>query len=399
MRDGLMVVDADRHVIEPADLWQRYMPPDLRDKAPGWDFSRPRGGNFQFAGVPIPEPEWVADRTKLFETDRFAEAAERGYDVPSHFAAMDLEGIDLAVLFPSRGLLVPGVTEVAPQLIMAAARAYNDWLADFCRDGQGRLFGVGMLDLRDTAGAAAEAVRCVGELGHVGLFLRPNIVENRPLFDEKYEPLWATIAELDVPVCFHEGAKVRVPQVGPMELGNRWAFWHVCTHPHAQQIAMVALVMGGVLERHPSLRCAFLECGAGWLPYWMWRMDEHAEPRLWRYQSVGDVADLSLTPSEYVRRQCFVSIESDEEPGRHAVEALDGSNVVWASDYPHIDSTFPGAVDAFLGLDGLSTESKQKILADNPAAMYGNRVGEALEVLRGIGVDGRSSTGTDGETG
>ncbi|MGH9298232.1 MAG: amidohydrolase family protein, partial [Acidimicrobiales bacterium] len=354
---------------------------EVRDKAPGWDFSAPRGGNFQFAGVPIPEPEWVADRTKLFEADRFAEAAASNYDVASHFSAMDAEGIDLAVLFPSRGLLVPGVIDVDPSLIMLAAKAYNDWLADFCREGSQRLFGIGMLDLRDIDAARAEAIRCVEELGFVGLFLRPNVVEGKPLFDPKYEPLWATIADLDVPVCFHEGAKVRVPQVGPMELGNRWAFWHVCTHPHAQQIAMVALVMGGVLERHPSLRCAFLECGAGWLPYWMWRMDEHAEPRLWRYQSVGDVADLSLTPSEYVRRQCFVSIESDEEPGRHAVEALGGTNIVWASDYPHIDSTFPGAVDAFLGLGGISKEEKRCILSDNPAAMFGPQVRQALQDL------------------
>lgn len=378
MREGLIVVDADRHVIEPANLWQEYMPAGYRDKAPGWDHSAPRGGHFQFAGVPIPEPEWVADRTKLFQSDRFAEAESRGYDVPSHFAAMEKEGIDIAILFPSRGLLVPGVTGVDPALIMIAAKAYNNWLSDFCSEGRQRLFGVGMLDLRDVDAAKAEAVRCVEELGFVGLFLRPNVVEGRPLFDEKYESLWATIADLGVPVCFHEGAKVRVPQVGPMELGNRWALWHVCTHPHAQQIAMVALVMGGVLDRHPSLRCAFLECGAGWLPYWMWRMDEHAEPRLWRYQSVGEVADLGMMPSEYVRRQCFVSIESDEEPGRYAVEALNGSNVIWASDYPHIDSTFPGAVDAFLRLEDLNKEAKRRILSDNPIAMFGHAIAEAV---------------------
>lgn len=378
MRDGLIVVDADRHVMEPADLWQEYMPAEYRDKAPAWNHSAPRGGYFQFAGVPIPEPEWVADRTKLHKSDRYAEAASRGYDVPSHFDAMDKEGIDIAVLFPSHGLLVPGVTGIDPALIMIAAKAYNNWLSDFCGEGRGRLFGVGMLDLRDVEAARAEAVRCVEELGFVGLFLRPNVVEGKPLFDEKYEPLWATIAELDVPVCLHEGAKVRVPQVGPDELGYRWAFWHTCTHPHAQQIAMVAFVMGGILDRHPTLRAAFLECGAGWLPYWMWRMDEHAEPTLWSYQTVGDVTDLSMAPSEFVRRQCFVSIESDEEPGRYAVEALNGSNVIWASDYPHIDSTYPGAVDGFLQLEGLDREAKRRILADNPAAMFGRPVAEAV---------------------
>ncbi len=207
MKDGMIVVDADRHVIEPSDLWQRYMPADVRDKAPGWDFSGPRGGNFQFAGVPIPEPTWIADRTGLFEADRFAEAAARDYDVPSHLSAMDAEGIDLAVLFPSRGLLVPGVVDVDPALIMLAAKAYNDWLADFCRDGSERLFGVGMLDLRDTEAARAEAVRCVEELGFVGLFLRPNVVEGKPLFDPKYEPLGRRSPSWTCPCASTKGPK------------------------------------------------------------------------------------------------------------------------------------------------------------------------------------------------
>jgi uncharacterized protein len=381
MKDGLIVVDADRHVIEPGNLWQEYMPARYRDQAPGWNHSAPRGGHFEFAGVAIPEEEWQADRTELYKNDRYAEARDRGYDLPTHISAMETEGIDIAVMFPSLGLLVPGVIDVDPALIMIAAAAYNNWLSDFIADARGRIFGVGMLDLRDVDAARAEAVRCVRELGFVGLFVRPNLVEGKPLFDEKYEPLWATIAELGVPLCLHEGAKVRVPQSGPKELGMRWAFWHMCTHPHSQQIAMTALVLGGVLDRNPTLRVAFLEAGASWLPYWMWRLDEHAEPRLWRNQVVGEVEDLSLPPSDFVRRQCYVSIESDEDPGKYAVDTLGGSNMIWASDYPHLDSTFPGAVDKFLRLPGLDRETHRRILADNPAALFGGQIAEAVAKL------------------
>jgi len=235
-----------------------------------------------------------------------------------------------------------------------------------------------MLDLRDIDAACAEARRCVSELGFVGVFLRPNLVEGKPLFDEKYEPLWATIEELGVPISFHEGSKVLAPQVGPPQLGNRWAMWHVCTHAHEQQIAMVAMVMGGVLERHPHLRCGFLECGCGWLPYWLWRMDEHAEPDRWSYQLAEPAAPLRLRPSEYVLRQCYVSLESDEGPGRWAVESTRGKNIVWASDFPHVDAIFPGAVKTLFELEGIDRSSLALILRDNPLEFYGSALREAV---------------------
>src|SRR5262245_5058205 len=130
--------------------------------------------------------------------------------------------------------------------------------------------------------------------------------------------------------------------------------------------ACVGLVMGGVLERHPRLKVAFLESGAGWLPYWLHRMDEHWET--WRRV----LPDLPQKPSAYVLRQCTISTEPGEEMIDAVVAHVGEDNVVWASDYPHPDATFPGAVTKTLdAMRTLSPRVRAKVLAENAARLYG----------------------------
>jgi predicted TIM-barrel fold metal-dependent hydrolase len=284
---------------------------------------------------------------------------------------MDLEGIEASVLFPSLGLNVMGVDGVDPLVTTTAAGSYNDWLAEFCASDPGRLFGAAMLDPRDVDGAIAEARRAVDALGMAAVYVRPNPVNGRPWHHPDYDTLWSAIAELHVPLCFHEGGSVLLPQIGTDRFDTH-AFWHCCTHPMEQQIAMVSVLMGGVAERHPDLRIAFLECGAGWLPYWMWRMDEHVEA------AHVDLGNLSLLPSEYVARQCYVSIDSDEHTGIAALEALGDRHVVWGSDYPHHDAKFPHAVETVSSLPGMTDARRQAVLHDNPLELYGERFAERV---------------------
>jgi uncharacterized protein len=376
MKDGMVVVDADRHVIEPGDLWMTHMPAKYRDVAP---YRNPDGSSRELAGPDLPPGTRSLER---YSSGRFKEQRDRGFDAKTNLRDMDVDGIDVAVLFPSTGLGLPGVVGVDPELITVAARAYNTWLAEFCSEDPDRLFGVALLDLRDIDGACAEVERCVSEYGFVGAFLRPNLVESKPLYDPKYEKLWAKLEELNVPACFHEGSKIPGPQMGPAQVGDRWAFWHICTHPLEQQAAMVSMIMGGVLERHPALRSGFLECGCGWLPYWMWRMDEHAEPKLWNYLNPNPSEPLPLTPSEYVQGQCFASLDTEETPGATTVQLLDGHNIMWASDYPHIDSVFPGAVDRVMSIPGIDDASWRRIMGDNPGDFFGPRIRDAVKRLR-----------------
>jgi predicted TIM-barrel fold metal-dependent hydrolase len=371
------VIDSDGHVLEPEDLWVRYMPSRLRHRAP-----RSVDDDlivFRVDDVEVPRRDRLATRRgekmPILTEQRFGKATAEHFSAASHLEGMDAEGIDVAVLFPSRGLGLLGIDAIDHELANAMARAYNDWLADFCADGRGRLLGAGMLDLHDPEAAAMEAQRCVRELGFPAVMARPNPVGGRQLYDPAYESLWATIEDLDVPICFHEGTAVHLPQVGPDRF-ERHAFWHACSHPMEQQIAMTAMVLGGVLHRHPQLRAGFLECGAGWLPYWMWRLDEH-----WEADGERDCPELSMSPSAYIRRQCYVSADSDEDTAVYTIRRLDRGNVLWGSDYPHPDSKYPLALASLRRLEGMTDEDLTAVLWENPRRFFGGSLEATASAL------------------
>jgi predicted TIM-barrel fold metal-dependent hydrolase len=244
------------------------------------------------------------------------------------------------------------------------ARAYNDWLYEFCQENPERLLGAGMISPFDVNDAVAEARRCVREYGFRAMFLRPNEVNNRNWHDPYYEPLWAALEELEVPLGFHEGSGSALRQVGE-QFGANTMLKHIYSHPVEQMLTAGAFCAGGILERHPRLRVAFLEGNCSWVPFLLWRMDEH-----WEW--LGDIyaRELTMAPSAYFKRQCFVSVECDEEPVKHVIDAIGDDRIVFSTDFPHGDSKFPRAVESFLRLP-ISDESKRKILWDNCAAYYG----------------------------
>lgn len=136
-----------------------------------------------------------------------------------------------------------------------------------------------------------------------------------------------------------------------------------------QMVAAVSLIYGGVLERFPRMTVAFLEAGCGWVPFWLERMDDHYEKGLAR--DFGAAKRLSMAPSDYFRRQCFVSADADEAMLAQVIELIGDEKIVFSTDYPHPDSKYPHAVDAFLALPGVAPESKRRILWDNALALYG----------------------------
>jgi predicted TIM-barrel fold metal-dependent hydrolase len=131
-------------------------------------------------------------------------------------------------------------------------------------------------------------------------------------------------------------------------------------------LAMLALICGGVLERHPRLRVAFLESGCGWLPYWLWRLDEHRE----KTQGVAGEPQLAVKPSDYFRRQCWISCEPDEPHIREVQDFIGEDRLLFASDYPHPDHEWPETVKTARVLP-LSDRAKKKMFWDNPSTFYG----------------------------
>ena len=364
-KDGFKVCDSDMHVVEPADLWDRYIDPAFRDRAPKGLSRHPRDLAIQLNGniYPPENRSYTNAITPIMtqQMDVYTESESRNWDNGSQVTAMDNEGIDMAVMFPSRGLFSLGSGDIEPDLATAISRGYNDWLAEFCSVSD-RTFGAGMIPPHDINGAIKEARRVVEELKFKTVFIRPNPVNGRNWHDAYYDPLWAEIQRLGVPLSFHEGGRVDLPQPG--DNFETHMLYHTCTHPMAMMLAAVDIVGGGVLERFPNLTVAFLEGNCSWAPWLLWRLDEHYE-----MSAAYDHPDLKIAPSEYFRRQCYLSVECDEEPAgivsRYGLE----DNIVFSTDYPHADSKYPRSVERFLEMD-LSDQARRKFLWDNCARLY-----------------------------
>src|SRR5262245_22627877 len=370
---GFKIIDSDMHVIEPPDLWSRYIEPRYRERAPRGIAVVPRDLRVEVDGVRMPNltprighanPRSLRalDRSFRKQAEAYAEPIARSFDAVSQLHAMDNEGLDIAVLFPSRGLFAVAMDRMEPEFAAAIASAYNDWLADFRRESPERLVGVGMIAPHDVPSAVVEAHRCVKDLGFKGIFVRPNLVNGRRFHDPEYDPLWGALEELNVPICFHEGEGPALQQVG--DIFESHMMRHTCCHPMEMMLAMVSMIGGGVLERFPRLRAAFLEANCSWVPWLLWRFAQH-----YAWTGREEHPELKRTPVEYFRDQCFVSVECDEEPARLMAESLGDDNIVFSTDYPHPDAKYPKAVSAFLNLP-LAEASMRKILWDNCARLY-----------------------------
>jgi predicted TIM-barrel fold metal-dependent hydrolase len=350
--DSIRAIDADGHVQEPPDAWER-LDPAFRSCAPRIvrdSHGRPRqfiGGEMKHY-IPVPQGGW--------------DIPDGGHDSKARLADMDLQGVQRSILFPTTGLMFGGLGQTDVQI--ALCRAYNDWLYDYCGSDRERLIGVAVVPQRDVTECVAETRRCVESLGFRSVMLRPNPIAGRTLRHPGWDPLWELMQELDVPLSIHEGTTQDLPQSGNDRFEN-FTMRHVCSHPHEQQIACVELILGGVLERHPQLRVVFLESGCGWLPHWLERMDEHTES--WGHAT----PTLPLSPTEYFQRQCFISADPGERTIESVVSLVSDDVIVFASDYPHPDAIADNIVGRIADRETLSDVSKEKILVSNAARLFG----------------------------
>jgi predicted TIM-barrel fold metal-dependent hydrolase len=348
VRNGRRILDADGHVIEPAHVFAGMQPPGVGpiDLAPDTPM--------------VPCGDWA----------RIADQVEHGFDAPSYLRAMDAQGIDVAVLYPSLGLFVPFQPELDAATSARACRAYNDWIAEYCGTMPSRLAAVGLVPLADVGLAAEEANRAAA-LGLVGVLVRPNQLYGRNLGDRAYDPLYEALARDGVTLAVHEGLGVRGgPTIGCDRFPG-FTLRHLCSHPMEQMAAMGSLMLDGALERHPGMRVAFLESGTGWLPYWLSRLDQH---RSWMQ------VDLPLAPSEYFARQCVISSDPEDDLVGVTTRQVGADHVVWASDFPHPDAEYPGAVDEFVekaSASGVDGADLARIMWDTALRFYalGDRVG------------------------
>ena len=366
------VVDADGHVLEPADTWLKYIDPAYRDRAiriaqdeQGYEVllidGRPlktlRGHLGALGGIEM-------DTTRLLTRGQmtYAEGSPAGgYDPVERLRVMDTEGIDSVLLYPTIGICWEGhVTEGG--LATAYTRAYNRWLVDFCRTDPRRLYPVAHVSLLDPEGAVLETIRARRD-GCVGIFLSPDLAARggRHFDDPLFARFWETAQELEMPIAFHVVVRDR-------QWFRQWqrrdpsdALFSIAFLAIDVMAAFTQMLSAGMFERYPRLKCAVLEAGSNWIAAWLDRLDH-------KYRIMKDRTPLE--PSAYFFRQCLISADPDESVTAQMVEHLGADYFIWASDYPHIDASFGVVRELKERLAPLSEEARRKVLGQNAQRFY-----------------------------
>jgi predicted TIM-barrel fold metal-dependent hydrolase len=360
MKNGLRWLDSDMHLAEPWDLWQRYVDPTFRDQVEVLTGVPP--GYHPLRHGPV---SGISDirQGRMAEFAAYLNDEQTHVDPAGQLRAMDREGIDAAVLFPTVALRSPAPDP--PGAAIAVRRAFNAWLHDFCAYEPTRLRLNAVIPTHDIDAAVAEIRRAGTELGAVSIMPDPR-ADGAPFDDPLYEPIWAEAERLNLAVDFHNGIPGQMNARYPDRSSH--IFLHASQRPVGHMSTFMELLFGGVLERHPRLRIVFLEAGASWVPYWLFRLEEEWE----RFGELNpDLAgNVTMPPREYWRRQCYCSVEVDEWTLPGVITTIGDDNLVVSSDFPHFDCAFPEAGNRFLALAGVGDASKRKIMWDNCAHLY-----------------------------
>ncbi len=362
------VVSADSHVLEPHDLWTTRMAGGpFADRAPHMVEHEEHGHLFVIDGLrPFPIGLAGAAGKASSELRASGDTADSlragGWDPAARLEDMDTDGVAAEVLYPSVGMTLAQSKDREYQV--ACVQAYNDWLADFCAAGKGRLVGLAMIPTIDAEAAVAEIERAAAK------GLRGAMVSGVPASghyaEARFDPMWAAFADAGWPVSFHilTGAGG-----GDPTLGSKLGMMTVMSVVHQVQQTLALLIFGRVFDRHPTLKVVSAEHDAGWVAHYAYRLDQMWE-RHHNWLGRGS-AGLERNPSEYLRTNTWFTFQKDPV----AVETRERvglDRLLWASDYPHSDSTWPHSLKVIeRDFAGVPDAELHAIVAGNATALYG----------------------------
>ena len=369
MLNGLKILDTDAHQMEPPSIWAEYIDTEFADRAPRvGDIGHGQKGMLcegeplakQDGSYPMHSDEFLAAARKAMQ--RFERARNQGFNAASRLQDMDEQGVDAQVIYPTVGGQLLGKPFHDTQLLAACCRAFNNWSLEYCQSDAQRLRMAAMLPVQ-APDLAVEEVRRMDAAGAACYYVRPNPVEGRNLYHASYDDLWRTIAASGKPICIHDSGSPYWPSFGDrMETHTAG---HIIAHPVEAMVAMMSLIWFGVFERHPELKIVHVEADAGWLPYWLQRMEQHYD-----FSGQAEHPDLKRRPTEYFKSNFLVAARGDEMTLPAAVELVGEDYLTFNTDYPHPDGTWPQGMDDF-SRQPISDTAKRKIFWDNAAGLFG----------------------------
>jgi predicted TIM-barrel fold metal-dependent hydrolase len=371
MRDGFKIFDADAHVVEPKNLWERFLDARYQERVSwrqpfeGMDRFRPATVDGRYTqshktlyGRQQEAVRWTTEAMRA----KYGAVVDKGFDGASVAESMKIEGVDRMVLYgPGYDMWIEGID---PDLQAAMARAYNRWAEEMRETSGGLVLSAGPVPLNDITRAVEEVRYAHEHLGTRCFWARPNPFNQRTLGDRYYDPLWEVLQDLGVPFATHEFMGLVGTSAGADRFES-FVEWHTCVHPMEAQMAMLSMIANGVYERFPRLRVAYMEAGSAWVPSWLHRIEEHVELAGWL-----ETPECTKDPIEYFRENIWVTTECDEHLVYHTIEELGNERILFETDFPHPDSKYPHAVETFLEQERLSDESKRRILWDNAVDFY-----------------------------
>lgn len=282
------------------------------------------------------------------------DGARRGDD-------QDVDGLAGEVLYPGYFAMF-GLRNV--ELLAALQRNYNDWLHDQSVASQGRLHGLAALPVQDPEAAVEELDRVIA-LGYRGVIVPSNAPKGRRYCDADFDPLWARAQEAGIPISFHVGCFSHVP-AWVKEASKRDPIAVYAGAASLIHDTLVDLMCRGVCRRFPSLQLVVAEFNAGWLAHFLERVDQG-----WQREYGKNPSGPAVEPVDEIwKRQFFATIE-DDQPALRTRDLIGEDRLMWGSDYPHTDSTWPCSQQV---LDEMFRDcpasTRAAITRDNVARLY-----------------------------
>ena len=363
------IVSADDHIYEPIDLWTSRMDRKYLDRCPRIVRTE-SGGDWWVcdevmlnavtsgsqAGRRFEEPE------RLSIVDTYDKVRVGGYIPEEHIKDMDLDGIGVSIIYPTAGVALYRVPN--SDLLNSVLSTYNDWLADFCSTNPSRLKAIAMLNIDDVESGVRELERCA-KMGSVGAMMSVYPQPDKRYHSPVYEPLWAAAQDLGMPLSLHIGTQRPGPEFDTTETPQPSS---ICNVDHWVRKSLADMIFSGVFARYSGLRVGSVEHEVSWAAHFLDRLDYTYTQRIHR-TGWHDLED-GMLPSDYFHNNVFIGFQEDSL-GIRLRDLIGVDSLLWGSDYPHQESTFPRSMEILEDiLADCTEEEKAKITGGNAAKVY-----------------------------
>ena len=359
------VLSADSHVLEPPDLWTTRMEKRFRDRAPHLEKNyngqegdfivcpplrpfNPTGlGN---AGIPPEEQE-------KFAKGGYAVCRPGSWDPVERLKDMDFDGLGAEIFYCGYGMGL--FSHPDDEFQRDAHRAYNDWAAEYASYAPKRLFPIANISMTDPQKDLEELHR-VRKMGFRGIFISNDPLPERRYDNPLWEDFWTAVEEYDMPVNIH----ILTVQGGTPQVSARNPLVDGVLLPIPAFRTIAEMITSGTLEKHPNLKLISVENDIGWIPNYLKRMDWYS------YRFGSRYPEMKMQAGDYWRRQVFATFQ-DDEPGVRCRDMIGVTQLMWGSDYPHFDSTFPKSREAIeRNFAGVPDDERELILGGNMVRVY-----------------------------